>query len=185
MKMLTETVPNRVTEPWCSFGGQSLRIQLSAMLVAHTWREGIPTRNPQSQAHANPILLDCITLDIRLHRLTENQNPGIIPEQQIIGRLKCNNISSVRAPRGRRRVSQQRTDGCCWGLISTPQDMFGGESAEFWRTFICHNHQQACTLVTLLKGNNRVPNYFGKYAVIDVFLPFSLRDIISALHVDI
>lgn len=52
-------------------------------------------------------------------------------------------------------------------------------------TFICHNHQQGCTLVTLLRCNNRVPNYFGKYAVTDVFLPLSLRDIISALHVDI
>lgn len=61
----------------------------------------------------------------------------------------------------------------------------GGGSAEFWHRFICQKHQQACTLVTLLKCNNRVFNYFGKYAVIDVFLPFSLKDIISVLHVDI
>lgn len=48
-----------------------------------------------------------------------------------------------------------------------------------------NQHQQGRTLVAPLKCNKRVFNYFGKCAVIDVFLPFSLTDIISALHVDI
>lgn len=62
------------------------------------------------------------------------------------------------------------------GLIFSLQNMFGGGDstvlALIYLSYLCDNHQQACTLVMPLKCNNRVLNYFGKHAMIDVFLPF-------------